>query len=114
MPGCETLIKHSERKLQAKVALKIGPVKARFLGEVEPNTEGAPDSYSLHGKSNAGAAGHAKGGADVTLEDAGLPTILRCTAKVQIGGKIAQLGSRLIMGTAKNLRLVSFPNLLKL
>ena len=113
IPGCEELIKHSETKLEAKVVLKVGPVKARFSGEVELNKEGAPDRYSLHGKGNGGAAGHAKGGADVTLEDAGSQTILRYTAKAQIGGKIAQLGSRLIMGTAKNLREVSFPNFLQ-
>ena len=103
IPGCEESIKHSEIELEAKVVLKIGPVKARFFGEVELNTKGAPDSYSLHGKGNGGVAGHAKGGADVTLEDAGSQTILRYTAKAQIGGKIAQLGSRLIMGTAKKL-----------
>ena len=103
IPGCEELIKHSETQLEAKVVLKIGPVKTRFSGEVELNTDGAPDSYSLNGKGNGGAAGHAKGGADVTLEDAGSQTILRYTAKAQIGGKIAQLGSRLIMGTAKKL-----------
>ena len=103
IPGCEELIKHSETQLEAKVVLKIGPVKARFSGEVELNTDGAPDSYSLHGKGNGGAAGHANGGADVTLEDAGSKTILRYTAKAQLGGKIAQLGSRLIMGTAKKL-----------
>ena len=103
IPGCEELIKHSETELEAKVVLKIGPVKARFSGAVELNTEGAPDSYSLHGKGNGGAAGHAKGGADVTLEDVGSQTILRYTAKAQVGGKIAQLGSRLITGTAKKL-----------
>ena len=103
IPGCEELIKHSETELEAKVVLKIGPVKARFSGEVKLNTEGAPDSYSLHGRGNGGAAGHAKGGANVTLEDTGSQTILRYTAKAQIGGKIAQLGSRLIMGTGKKL-----------
>tara|TARA_B100001057_G_scaffold341362_1_gene342191 strand:+ start:128 stop:574 length:447 start_codon:yes stop_codon:yes gene_type:complete len=103
IPGCEVLTKHSETELEAEVVLKIGPVKARFSGEVKLNKAGAPDSYSLHGKGNGGAAGHAKGGADVTLEDAGLQTILRYTAKAQIGGKIAQMGSRLIMGTAKKL-----------
>ena len=103
IPGCEELIKHSETELEAKVVLKIGPVKARFSGAVVLNTDGAPDSYSLHGKGNGGAAGHAKGGAEVTLEEAGSQTILRYTAKAQVGGKIAQLGSRLIMGTAKKL-----------
>ncbi len=103
IPGCEELIKHSETELEAKVVLKIGPVKARFSGQVELNTDGAPDSYSLQGKGSGGAAGHAKGGADVTLEEDGDQTRLRYTAKAEIGGKIAQLGSRLVMGTAKKL-----------
>ncbi|MGB1753817.1 MAG: CoxG family protein, partial [Paracoccaceae bacterium] len=79
IPGCEELIKHSETELEAKVVLKIGPVKARFSGQVELNTDGAPDSYSLQGKGSGGAAGHAKGGADVTLEEDGDQTILRYT-----------------------------------
>ena len=67
IPGCEELIKHSDTELEAKVVLKIGPVKAKFSGDVQLDTAGAPDAFSLTGQGNGGAAGHAKGGADVTL-----------------------------------------------
>ncbi len=103
IPGCEELIKHSDTELEAKVVLKVGPVKARFSGNVTLNTDGAPDAFSLQGQGNGGAAGHAKGGADVTLQDDGEGTTLKYVAKAEIGGKLAQLGSRLIQGTAKKL-----------
>ena len=103
IPGCEELIKHSDTELEAKVVLKVGPVKARFSGNVTLNTEGAPDAFSLTGQGNGGAAGHAKGGADVTLTADGTATVLTYDAKADVGGKLAQLGSRLIQGTAKKL-----------
>ncbi|WP_299402635.1 CoxG family protein [uncultured Roseobacter sp.] len=103
IPGCEELVKHSDTELAAKVVLKVGPVKARFSGDVQLDTAGAPDAFSLTGQGNGGAAGHAKGGADVTLTADGDQTILRYEAKAEIGGKLAQLGSRLIQGTAKKL-----------
>ncbi|KPA21623.1 Carbon monoxide dehydrogenase subunit G (CoxG) [Shimia sp. SK013] len=103
IPGCEELIKKSDTELEAKVVLKVGPVKAKFSGDVVLNTEGAPDAFSLTGQGNGGAAGHAKGGADVVLVTEGDQTILRYEAKAQIGGKLAQLGSRLIQSTAKKL-----------
>ena len=103
IPGCEELIKHSDTELEAKVVLKVGPVKARFSGDVQLDTTGAPDAFSLTGQGNGGAAGHARGGADVTLTADGDTTILRYQAKAEIGGKLAQLGSRLIQGTAKKL-----------
>ena len=108
IPGCEELIKHSDTELEAKVVLKVGPVKARFSGDVQLNTAGAPDAFSLTGRGNGGAAGHAKGGADVTLTADGGMTILRYEAKADIGGKLAQLGSRLIQGTAKKLAVKFF------
>lgn len=103
IPGCEELIKHSDTQLEAKILLKVGPVKARFGGEVELDTSGAPEQFSLTGQGNGGAAGHAKGGADVTLVAQGDQTLLRYDAKAEIGGKLAQLGSRLIQSTAKKL-----------
>ena len=103
IPGCEELIKHSDTELEAKVVLKVGPVKARFNGNVQLDATGAPDAFSLTGKGNGGAAGYAKGGADVTLTAKGKTTILRYTAKADIGGKLVQLGSRLIQSTAKKL-----------
>ena len=104
IPGCEELIKHSDTELEAKVVLKVGPVKARFTGNVELDTTGAPDAFSLTGQGSGGAAGHAKGGAKVVLTADGPDvTILRYDAKAEIGGKLAQLGSRLIQSTAKKL-----------
>ncbi|MEX0305479.1 MAG: CoxG family protein [Leisingera sp.] len=103
IPGCEELVKHSDTELEAKVVLKVGPVKARFSGNVVLDTSGAPETFSLSGQGNGGAAGHAKGGADVTLEEADGRTVLKYNAKAEIGGKLAQLGSRLIQSTAKKL-----------
>lgn len=103
IPGCEELIKHSDTEMEAKVVLKVGPVKARFGGDVVLDTAGAPEAFSLTGQGNGGTAGHAKGGADVTLTADGDSTILRYEAKAEIGGKLAQLGSRLIQSTAKKL-----------
>lgn len=103
IPGCDELIKHSDSKLKAKVVLKVGPVKARFNGDVQLDKTGAPDAFSLTGQGNGGAAGNARGGADVTLTEDGDTTILSYEAKAEISGKLAQLGSRLIQSTAKKL-----------
>lgn len=103
IPGCEELIQHSDTELEAKVVLKIGPVKAKFSGNVTLDKSGAPDAFSLTGQGNGGAAGHANGGADVTLTEVDGKTMLTYEAKAEIGGKLAQLGSRLIQGTAKKL-----------
>lgn len=103
IPGCEELIRHSDTDLEAKVVLKIGPVKARFGGKVTLDPSQAPARFSLTGEGNGGIAGFAKGGADVELIEQDGGTLLRYTAKADVGGKIAQLGSRLIMGTARKL-----------
>ncbi|WP_170456938.1 SRPBCC family protein [Ruegeria arenilitoris] len=103
IPGCEELTQTAPNELEAKVVLKIGPVKARFAGEVTLDQSNAPGGFSLVGEGKGGAAGFAKGGADVTLTEDGDETVLTYTAKVDVGGKIAQLGSRLIAGTAKKL-----------
>jgi carbon monoxide dehydrogenase subunit G len=103
IPGCEELTETAPNELAAKVVLRIGPVKAKFAGEVTLNPEGAPDQFSLSGEGKGGVAGFAKGGADVTLTEDGDETIVAYTAKADIGGKIAQLGSRLVAGTAKRL-----------
>lgn len=111
IPGCEELIQHSETELEAKVVLKVGPVKARFGGSVTLDTSDAPAGFSLTGTGKGGAAGFAKGGADVVLVEDGEDTILSYTAKVEVGGKIAQLGSRLMLSTAKKLSGKFFGNL---
>jgi carbon monoxide dehydrogenase subunit G len=103
IPGCEELIRNDAGELEAKVVLKIGPVKARFGGKVTLDTTDAPGGFSLRGEGSGGVAGFAKGGARVTLEDRGAETLLRYQASADVGGKIAQLGSRLILGTAKKL-----------
>ncbi|MFZ2102905.1 MAG: carbon monoxide dehydrogenase subunit G [Oricola sp.] len=103
IPGCEELIRHSDSELEAKVVLKVGPVKAKFGGNVTLDNAQAPHRFSLTGEGSGGVAGFAKGGADVELVEDGDATILRYTAKVDIGGKIAQLGSRLIVSTSQRL-----------
>ena len=110
IPGCEELIKHSDTELEAKVVLKIGPVKAKFGGNVVLNPINPPEKFSLSGEGNGGIAGFAKGGADVELIEDGDGTILRYTAKADVGGKIAQLGSRLVVSTSKKLAGKFFEN----
>ncbi len=113
IPGCEELIKHSDTELEAKVTLKIGPVKARFSGNVVLDPTQAPDSFSLQGEGNGGVAGFAKGGADVELAEDGDETVLTYQAKAAIGGKLAQLGSRLVTGTSKKLAAKFFASFAK-
>ncbi|MCI5077079.1 carbon monoxide dehydrogenase subunit G [Oricola sp.] len=103
IPGCEELIQHSDTELEVKVVLKIGPVKAKFGGNVTLDKSDAPERFSLAGEGSGGVAGFAKGGADVELVEDGDATLLRYTAKADVGGKIAQLGSRLIVSTANRL-----------
>ncbi|MEM1430571.1 MAG: carbon monoxide dehydrogenase subunit G [Pseudomonadota bacterium] len=104
IPGCEELIQHADDHFDAKVVLKVGPVKARFSGTVRLDKAGGPEHFTLTGEGNGGTAGFAKGGADVTLaEDSPGTTTLTYTAHVDIGGKLAQLGSRLVQSTAKKL-----------
>lgn len=100
IPGCESLEKNGD-EMTAAVVAKIGPVKAKFAGKVRLENLNPPTSYSIVGEGQGGVAGFAKGGADVALVDDGAGTILTYTAKAQVGGKLAQLGSRLIDGTAK-------------
>src|SRR5690606_18105414 len=104
IPGCESLEKKSDTELVAVVTLKIGPIKAKFQGAVELKNLKPPHSYTIQGEGKGGIAGFAKGGADVTLkEDGADATILTYTAKADVGGKMAQLGSRLINSTSKKL-----------
>ena len=104
IPGCESLEKKSDTDLAAIVVLKIGPIKAKFTGAVTLKNLNPPHSYTIEGEGKGGIAGFAKGGADVTLteESAGI-TLLSYAAKADVGGKIAQLGSRLITSTSKKL-----------
>ncbi|MEP0943018.1 MAG: carbon monoxide dehydrogenase subunit G [Rhizobiaceae bacterium] len=103
IPGCEELIKHSDTELEATVVLRVGPVKATFGGSVTLDPSNAPGGFSLTGEGSGGMAGFAKGGADVELIEQDGGTLLRYTAKAEIGGKLAQLGSRLVTSTANKL-----------
>jgi uncharacterized protein len=103
IPGCESLDKTSDTEMTAKVRLRIGPVSAAFTGKVTLSDLDPPNGYRISGEGQGGAAGFAKGGAVVTLrEDAG-DTMLNYNVDAQVGGKIAQVGARLIDGTAKKL-----------
>jgi hypothetical protein len=103
IPGCQSLERVSEREFTARVVAKVGPVKSTFNGNVVLGNINAPESYTISGEGKGGAAGFAKGGADVRLAEDGDATLLRYTAKADVGGKLAQLGSRLIDGTAKKM-----------
>jgi uncharacterized protein len=103
IPGCQSLDKVSDTEMTAKVQAKVGPVKATFTGNVTLSNIDPPKGYTISGEGKGGVAGFAKGGADVALEEAGDDTSLRYTAKAQVGGKLAQIGARLIDATAKQL-----------
>ncbi|HEV8388265.1 MAG TPA: carbon monoxide dehydrogenase subunit G [Dongiaceae bacterium] len=105
IPGCEELNKTSDTEFVARVVAKIGPVKAGFGGKVALSDLDPPNGYTITGEGQGGAAGFAKGGAKVWLEavDGGAATVLHYSADAQIGGKLAQIGSRLVEGTARKL-----------
>ncbi len=103
IPGCESIEKTSDTEMVAKVTLRIGPVKASFAGNVTLSDLDPPNGYTISGEGSGGMAGFAKGGAKVTLEPDGEATILNYTVSAEIGGKLAQMGSRLIDSTAKKL-----------
>ena len=96
IPGCEEIVKIDPTHWTAKVTTKVGPIKARFSGNIRLEDLNEPASCRIIGEGTGGAAGFAKGGAFVTLAEDGAATVLRYEADVQIGGKLAQIGSRLI------------------
>jgi len=103
IPGCESLEKTSDTEMKAKVRMRIGPVSASFSGKVTLSDIDPPNGYRISGEGQGGAAGFAKGGAVVTLRDDAGDTVLNYSVDAQVGGKIAQVGARLIDGTAKKL-----------
>ncbi|MGL4287537.1 MAG: CoxG family protein [Phreatobacter sp.] len=103
IPGCETLTRTSPTSFTAVVAIKIGPVKAKFSGNVALSDLDPPHGYRLSGKGNGGIAGFAEGGATVRLTPVAGGTSLRYAVDAQVGGKLAQLGARLIDATARKL-----------
>jgi carbon monoxide dehydrogenase subunit G len=103
IPGCESLEMLSATEMTAKVRLRIGPVSAAFGGKVTLSDIDPPNGYKISGEGQGGVAGFAKGGAVVRLTDDGGVTVLAYDVDAQVGGKIAQVGARLITGTAKKL-----------
>jgi carbon monoxide dehydrogenase subunit G len=103
IPGCEELEQTSDTTFEGKVNQKVGPVKARFQVNVELSDIEEAKSYRISGEGKGGAAGFAKGGAKVTLEDDGEGTLLSYDVEAKVGGKLAQLGSRIIDGYAKKM-----------
>jgi carbon monoxide dehydrogenase subunit G len=103
IPGCEELNMTSGTEFQAVATIKIGPVKARFKGKVQLSDIDPPNGYKISGEGEGGVAGFAKGGAVVKLTEKDGGTLLSYDVESQIGGKLAQLGQRLVQGTAKKL-----------
>ncbi len=103
IPGCESLDKISDTEFTATATNRIGPVKARFSGKVELSEIDPPNGYTISGEGQGGVAGFARGGAEVRLSDDGAGTVLHYTVKASVGGKLAQIGSRLVDQAARKL-----------
>ena len=103
IPGCQDLEKTSDTEFTATVVAKVGPIKATFKGGVTLHDLNPPESYSITGQGQGGTAGFAKGGAKVQLTEDGTATVMSYQVNADVGGKLAQLGSRLIEGTSKRL-----------
>jgi len=111
IPGCESVEKKSDTEFTARVSLAIGPVKAKFKGEVTLADLDPPNGYTLSGTGSGGVAGFGKGEANVSLRDDGEGTIIVYQVHASVGGKLAQVGQRLIDSTAKKLADQFFTNL---
>jgi uncharacterized protein len=103
IPGCESLEKTGDNQMKAVAAVKLGPISARFNGAVTLSDIDAPNSYTITGEGQGGVAGFAKGGAKVFLTDDYGATLLKYEVNAQVGGKLAQLGARLIDASARQL-----------
>ena len=103
IPGCETMEKVSDSEFHITMAAKVGPVSAKFKSKITLTDVDAPNTYTLIFEGQGGVAGFAKGEARVTLTPTGDQTTLSYAAKAMIGGKLAQVGSRLVDGVAKKI-----------
>lgn len=110
IPGCEEIDKTSDTEMKATVKAKVGPVSAKFKGKVTLSDLDPPNSYRISGEGQGGPAGFGKGGATVTLEEDGDDTVLRYEANAQVGGKLAQIGARLVDSAAKKIADQFFDN----
>jgi uncharacterized protein len=113
IPGCEELEKLSDREFRAVAKMKVGPVSARFRGRVTLSDINAPAGYRISGEGEGGVAGFAKGSATVRLEEKDGGTSVNYEVEAQIGGKLAQLGQRLINGSAKKVADEFFENFVR-
>lgn len=103
IPGCEELELLSDNRYLAKVVAAIGPVKATFKTNIEMQNLTPPESYTLIGEAKSGAAGFGKGSADISLIESGDFTTLYYKAQFKVGGKLAQVGSRLVAGVTRKM-----------
>ncbi len=104
IPGCESIEMIGENEMEAVAVAKVGPVKAKFKGKVQLSDLDPPNGYTISGEGSGGAAGFAKGGAKVALVDAeGGGTVLSYDVDATVGGKLAQIGQRLVDGAAKKM-----------
>lgn len=111
IPGCETIEANGTDAYTATVTQKVGPLKARFKGDVTLSDILPPESYTLEGAGKAGPAGHVKVRARVKLEEDGKGTMLNYEVNADIGGKLAQLGGHLVERTSKKLSAQFFERL---
>ncbi len=114
IPGCDSIERLSETEIEATVTAKVGPVKASFKGLVTLSDLDPPNGYTIRGEGKGGVAGFAKGGAKVRLTDVAEGTRLSYDVDASVGGKLAQIGGRLIDSTAKKLADEFFARLGKL
>ena len=110
IPGCQELTMQSETEMSMVAVIKVGPISARFQGAVTLSELDPPNGYRIVGEGQGGVAGHARGGALVKLVDDGEGTLLTYVVSAQIGGKLAQLGGRMIDATAKSMSAAFFRN----
>jgi carbon monoxide dehydrogenase subunit G len=108
IPGCEELVKLSDTEMTATAVIKVGPVKAKFQGAVTLSELDPPNGYRIAGEGKGGIAGFAKGGATVRLEQDGAATILHYDVSAEVGGKLSQLGGRLIDAAARQMSAAFF------
>jgi uncharacterized protein len=113
IPGCETVEKRSDTEFTARVVVAVGPVKAKFTGEVTLSDIDAPNGYTISGKGSGGVAGFGKGSAVVKLRTEGAETVLAYQVNASVGGKLAQIGQRLVDSTAKKLADEFFANFVR-
>ncbi|MBF2759336.1 MAG: carbon monoxide dehydrogenase subunit G [Ectothiorhodospiraceae bacterium AqS1] len=103
IPGCKSIERESSDRFTAVVEAKIGPVRSKFSCELDLSDLDPPTKYEISGRGKGGAAGFGKGRASVSLEETDEGTLLKYSAELQVGGKLAQIGSRLVLGAARKI-----------